>query len=140
MKPLRIDRIPVHAVLVHFPVAAWTGTSILALVAAAGGQPGYATAALYCNAVGVVVGLAAIGAGALEFLALPDEQPVRDEAARHLVLAGSAWTLYGITLALQFAGALVAAAVAGSVALLVLAAAGHAGARLVFHHRIPRHD
>ena len=45
----------------------------------------------------------------------------------------------GVMLLLQASGHLVAAAAVGAAAFLVLIAAGHAGARLVFHHGIPRH-
>lgn len=124
--------------LVHFPVAAWTGASALAVAAAAGAFPDAAHAAYLCNAAGLLTGLLALGAGLLEFAVLPRDESVRDAAATHLMLACTAWTLYAVTFILQAQDATVAAAVAGTVALGALVGAGHTGARLVFHHRLPR--
>lgn len=140
MKALRLDGIPVHALLVHFPVAAWTGASALALAAAAGGFPDAAHAAYLCNAAGLLTGLLAVAAGILEFTALPRDEAVRAAAANHLMLACTAWTLYAVTFILQAQHATVAAAAAGTLAFAALMGAGHSGARLVFHHRLPRDD
>ncbi|HEX6927900.1 MAG TPA: DUF2231 domain-containing protein [Gammaproteobacteria bacterium] len=137
MKPLRVQGIPIHPVLVHFPIAGWTAASLLALATTATANEAFATAALYCNAVALVTGLGAIAAGFLEFLALPEEQAVRDAAARHMLLAGSAWFLYLVMLLLQVKSLFVSASVAGGIAFIVLLLAGHAGARLVYHHHLP---
>lgn len=137
MKPLAIDRIPLHAVLVHFPVAGWTAATVLAVLAAAGNGSALAAAALYCNGVALLIGAMAMGAGALDFAALPGKQAIRDQAARHMLLAAGAWTLYLVTALLQVKALPVAAAVTSVVALAVLTGAGHAGARLVYHHGVP---
>ena len=135
---LRVDGVPIHALLVHFPIAGWTAASALA-VAVVAGYPALAAAAWITNAVALSFGVLAIGAGAAELAWLPDEPAVRDHAVAHLSFAAGAWSLYGVMLLLQASGHLVAAAAVGAAAFLVLIAAGHAGARLVFHHGIPRH-
>ena len=135
---LRIDGIPLHAVLVHFPVAAWSAATGLTAVV-----PWFARlsdAALACNAFGLAAGFAAIVAGAAEFAELPDDDAVRERATTHMMLAGSAWSVYLIVLLLQATAHWVAAAGVSVLAFGVLVAAGHAGARLVFHDRIPRHE
>lgn len=139
MKPLRIDGIPVHAVIVHFPVAAWTGATLLALAASAGAPAELMTIALYANVVGLVTGTAAVVAGVSEFIALPGDAAVRTLATRHMMLAAGAWTLYLLALVLQVKDAAGAATLIYAIALAVLVVAGHAGARLVYHHGIPRH-
>ena len=47
---LRVDGVPIHALLVHFPIAGWTAASALA-VAVVAGYPALATAAWVTNAV-----------------------------------------------------------------------------------------
>ena len=135
---LRIDGVPVHALLVHFPIAGWTAASALAIAVVAG-YPLLAGAALITNAVALSFGVMAIGAGAAELAWLPDEPTVRDHAVAHLSFAAAAWSLYGVMLLLQASDHLAGAAAVGAVAFVTLIAAGHAGARLVFHHGIPRH-
>lgn len=136
---LRIDGVPVHALLVHFPIAGWTAASALA-VAVVAGYPALADAALYANAVALSIGIAAIGAGAAELAWLPADDSVRRQAFAHLSFAAGAWFLYGVMLLMQASDHLVGAAAIGAIAFVALIFAGHAGARLVFHHGIPRHD
>lgn len=135
---LQVDGIPLHAALVHFPIAAWTAATLLALAALAGG-PGLASAAVASNIAGLLTGLAAIAAGAAEFVSLRLQPPARDAAARHMVLACGTWLAYLVMLLAQTGGLGRAAAGLGVAALLALVAAGHAGARLVFHHGVARH-
>lgn len=134
---LRIDGIPLHAVIVHFPVAAWTAAS--GLTVAVAWFPSVAGAAIACNAVGLATAVAAMVAGFAEFSELPDDDAVRERATTHLMLAGGAWCAYLVALLLQATGRWSAAAGVAALAFVALVAAGHAGARLVFHDRIPRH-
>ncbi|HEX6929286.1 MAG TPA: DUF2231 domain-containing protein [Gammaproteobacteria bacterium] len=137
MSPLRIDGVPLHPVLVHFPVAGWTAATGLAVLAWFDGSAAMATAALWCNIVGIVTGMMAMAAGFLELPGLPEAAEIRDAAARHLLLASSAWSLYLLMLFLQLKAFSLASALAGVAGFLLLAFAGHAGARLVYHHRLP---
>lgn len=136
MKAARIDGIPLHVVLVHFPVAAWSAATALHFASLLVSGDSLATAAWYLNATGVVTGAVAAVAGALEFVLLPDDPPVRDLAVRHLLYAGSAWAAYAAALLLH--GPTLVASSLHAAGFLLLVVAGHAGARLIFHHGIPR--
>lgn len=137
MKPPRIDGVPLHPVLVHFPVAGWTAASILAVLAVLLDNAVLASGAFWCNVAGLATGIAAMGAGFLELPGLPAIDEIRSAAATHMVLAGSTWTVYLVMLFLQMKDFSLAAVVTGGVAFLLLMATGHAGARLVYHHRLP---
>lgn len=137
MRPLRLLGIPVHPLLVHFPVAGWTAATALAAAAAAGFDNAFAAAALYCNAIALATGALAMVAGFLELGALPENAEIRDAAANHMLLAASAWTLYLLMLILQVTDQLLVAALTGTAAFVLLMFAGHAGARLVYHHHLP---
>ena len=127
--------------LVHFPVAAWTVATSLALLAP-WQDPGNSAAlvivlARYSNGFGLATGVAAILAGLVELTTLPADGRLRAAAARHLVLAVCAWFAYGFTWALQVKHMLSAAAATGLIAFGLLVLAGHAGARVVYHHGFP---
>ncbi|HEX7046294.1 MAG TPA: DUF2231 domain-containing protein [Gammaproteobacteria bacterium] len=128
---------PFHPVLVHFPVAGWTAATFLAALALWNGNESLALAARWCNIAGLVTGMAAMAAGFLELPALPETPEVRSAVARHLMLAGSAWSIYLVMLFLQMKAFPVAATGAGAAGFVLLMFAGHAGARLVYHHRLP---
>ncbi len=138
MRVLRVDGIPVHAALVHFPIAAWTGASLLGVGAVAFGAESAGTAAYWCNIVGLATGVLAIAAGALEFTVLPEDPGLRAQAASHMAMAGTTWILYSGVLVLQVTGWVLSATALGVVALIALTVTGHAGARIVFHHGFPR--
>lgn len=137
MRPPRIHGVPIHPVLVHFPVAGWTAATFLAVLALINDNSALPAAAYWCNVAGIVTGMAAMAAGFLELSGLPGNGDVRDAAARHLMLAISAWTVYLVMLFLQLKAFPLAAAAAGGAGFVLLVFAGHAGARLVYHHRLP---
>ncbi|HEX7031082.1 MAG TPA: DUF2231 domain-containing protein [Gammaproteobacteria bacterium] len=140
MKPPRIHGVPVHPVLVHFPVAGWTAATLLTLLALAEGNATLALIARWCNIAGLVTGIAAMAAGFLELAGLPEAPEIRGAVARHLLLAGSAWTVYLVMLFLQLKGFSTAAGLAGATGFALLVFAGHAGARLVYHHGLPKRN
>lgn len=138
MKPLRVHGLPLHPMLVHFPVAAWTvatGLAVLAPLELAVDIPRFA---VYANAFGIVTGALAMLAGLLELAALPAERNLRDTVARHFALAGSAWLTYCLMWVLQMKALLLPAAATAIAGFILLAAAGHAGARVVYCHGFPR--
>lgn len=138
LKPLRVQGVPVHPMLVHFPIAGWTAATPLAVVAAMNADAAFMAAAWWCNVAALATGAAAMAAGFLEFLVMPDDEKLRAAVARHMLLAGSAWSAYLVMLLLQAKALDVAAALAGLVAFILLIGAGHAGARLVYHHQLPQ--
>lgn len=137
MRPLRIHGLPLHPLLVHFPVAAWTAATGLALAAPLELATGIPRLAAHVNAFGILTGALAMLAGLLELAGLPPQPALRDAVARHMLLACSAWLAFVVMWVLQVRALEVAAAGAGAVGLALLVAAGHAGARVVYHHGFP---
>ncbi len=137
MKPPRLHGLPLHPLLVHFPVAAWTVATGLALLALCTGFGVWATAARYANAFGLVTGALAMCAGLLELMALPQDAGLRQSVARHVTFAFTAWLAYGATWILQVKMLPVPAAAVGVFAFALLALAGHVGGRIVYHHGFP---
>ncbi len=137
----RKARARVHALLVHFPVSAWTGAAFLQWFAPFADGPvvlgidlGAATAALAWT--GLAFATAAALAGLNELTALPDDDAVVTTANRHLLAMGAAFTCFLLfALARPDAGALAAPpAVRHGLAFLGFAAmlvGGHFGGRLV---------
>lgn len=138
MQGLRLGGHPVHPALVHFPVACWTLAPVLDLGYLLTHGPALWHAAFWCIALGVAVGLAAMCAGLMDLMALPAEHPAQPVAQRHLLLVGSAWCLFVVTLmfrpqqaepsTLEAAGALALSASG----FLLLGFGAYAGARLVY--------
>lgn len=135
MKPLRFQGIPIHPMLVHFPLAGWSVTAFLAWPGLY--YPQLAELALWSNVLALVFAPVAVVAGIMEFLGLPDDVDVLRTANRHMLLAGTALVVFIASLVLQAKGMQVASAISSSVGFVVLLFAGHSGARLVYFHRIP---
>lgn len=138
MKALRLHGVPLHPVLVHFPVAAWTAATGLLLLDHTGLVQDTTVLARHINAFGLVAGALAILAGLMELPVLPDHGTTRDAVAKHMLLACSAWFTYGVVWVLQMKSLEPAATAASLAGFLLLTAAGHAGARVVYHHGFPR--
>lgn len=144
MRRLRPGGVPLHPALVHFPVAFWAAAPALDVAALALDRAGLWHYARLALAAGSITALAAMAAGFPEYLAAARDRRAR-LIERHTVLAGLAWGLFtfnwlwresaGVTpgngswLGLAYAGLSV-------LGLLLLVAAGHAGARLVYVHGV----
>lgn len=139
MRPFRIHGLPVHPVLVHFPVAGWSAATLLLAAAVLDSTGTFATAAWWCNAAALVTGLAAMVAGFVESGAVPEGSGTREQVARHMLLAGSTWTVYLIALIVQFKGMAMFALAVSAAGFVLLLFTGHAGARLVYPHGLPEH-
>jgi len=138
VKPLRLHGLPLHPALVHFPVAAWTVATGLVLAGPLELARAVPDLAVYTNAFGLITGGLAMVAGLSETAGVPRHEALRDSVGRHLVLAVSAWLAFGVMLVLQIKGLPIAAMAVGVVAFSLLMLAGHAGARVVYHHGFPR--
>lgn len=144
MRRLRPGGVPLHPALVHFPVAFWTSALLLDGAALALGRPEPWHAARLALAAGSLTGLAGMAAGFLEYLALA-RSPQAGLVERHAVLAGTAWTLFTFNWIWRISAGSVPEAgswtmlgypACSAAGFLLLLAAGHAGARLVYRHGV----
>ena len=98
---LRLAGHPIHPMVVHFPVALWS----VAVAADVGGwiwrDPVFWTLSFYSQALGDLGGAAAILTGWLEFTTILRASPAQDAAAGHMVVMGSAWLAFLVSLALR---------------------------------------
>lgn len=140
MKPLRLLGLPLHPLLVHFPVAAWTVATGLALFGWIEPESDLAGLAVKANGFGLLTGMVAMFAGVFELAAAPRDPVVRDAIGRHFLWAGLTWFAFAVMWLLQVKGLPRLSAVAGLAGFLLLAGAGHAGARLVYHYGFPRNS
>lgn len=138
MKPVRIFGLPLHPMIVHFPVAAWTVATGLLLLESLGLGARPQELALYANVLGILTGVLAMLAGLFELALLPEDRALRDAIARHLWLACSAWLAYCLVWVLQLKSLVLPAAGVAVLGFALLLLAGHAGARIVYHHGFPR--
>lgn len=135
MRGLRVGGVPLHPLLVHFPIAAW---SVLPFLDAThyvgfGVDPGVGRAiALF----GAGMGLIAMIAGAVDLVTLARPEH-RGMAMRHMTLMASAWAVALLALVVRkqngetltfFVTAL------DMLTLLLLAIGGHLGGQLVHVH------
>jgi uncharacterized membrane protein len=66
--PMRVFGVPLHPLLVHFPIAFWATVPILDLMALYAGPKPWWKLALSASMLGIVIGVAAIIVGLLEYL------------------------------------------------------------------------
>lgn len=144
MQGLRIGGHPLHPALVHFPVVCWTAAPLLDLVYLLTQSPVWWQADFVCLAVGVVMGLLAICAGLMDLMAMPAGHAAEAVAQRHMLLMGSAWSVYVLALVLHPThGAPSYVQLWTDFGLsaggfLLLAAGAYAGARLVYDFGVGR--
>ncbi len=131
---------PVHAALVHFPIAFLVGAACLDLLGAAFAMRELWEVGAFLALAGIGSGVIAAAAGIVDLFFLPDAvRGVRASVVRHAAVAGAAlavfvvaWWLRGGILARPSALAL------GTelTACLLLGLAGFLGGSLVFVHRL----
>lgn len=120
----------VHAAIVHFPVAAWTGAALLELTAAFRDGPFLWSVAVQpaiavLNWTGIATAAAAMTAGVVELSRLPEGDHANVTANRHMLAMSGAlacFLLLGLVDALH--------APLAALGLCCLAAGGHLGSRL----------
>ena len=143
MRTLRLGGHPLHPALVHFPVVFWTAAPCLDGLQLWGRGPEWWRYAYWSLALGVILALPAMVAGFLDLLALGAEHPAQATAQRHMLLMGSAWSVYAVDLLLRTQGAptpgnawLDLCVSLSGFALLGIGA--HAGAQLVYDFGVGR--
>ncbi|MDT0636272.1 DUF2231 domain-containing protein [Spectribacter hydrogenooxidans] len=116
--------LPLHPMLVHFPLAFWLALPILDLAALVYGIQPWWGLALGVNAVAVVIGLAALISGLLEYVHLSESgsNDVR-LAARHGVRTTVVWCVMTLKLAVASFASPGASFIAACLAVDLLACA-----------------
>src|SRR6185312_10269945 len=89
---------PLHPAIVHFPIALLLSATFADVAWMAGlSQDAHIAAVLMAG--GLAMGLAAMGAGLLDFTRL--DEAVVPHALRHIAAVGTAWLGYAVTLYLR---------------------------------------
>ncbi|HEX5339433.1 MAG TPA: DUF2231 domain-containing protein [Gammaproteobacteria bacterium] len=150
MQGLRIGGHPLHPALVHFPVACWTAAPLTDVLYIVLRNPVWWQVSWWLLAIGCLIALAAMTAGAMDLFAIPAQHPAQPVAQRHMLLMAGAWCIFLFDLLLRrlpgdtpsnpivWSG--LALSVAGWIALVIGA---FAGAQLVYQFGIgqtARHD
>lgn len=140
MRQFRFDGVPLHAVLIHFPVSAWTIAFVTDLLFSATGSTFLWMTSLWLLWLGALMGLAAIVAGYSEFVALRDNPGAARWTRIHMRWSGLAWLaflasaiLHGLTPPAATPWMLLGIDLAG---LLLLARGAHVGARMVYGYGV----
>ncbi|MDI1252243.1 DUF2231 domain-containing protein [Thermomonas sp.] len=95
---------PLHPALVHFPIACWSLATLADIVGQWSTRWPFWQWSVGMLVVGCAAGLAAAGAGLLDFLKLSPEHPATADAYRHMGVALTAWSLYAFSLLLRMDG------------------------------------
>jgi uncharacterized membrane protein len=136
---MRILGLPLHPMLVHFPIAFWIAANVGDAAALFGVEGAWQFAWLMLL-LGVGAAVPAAFAGLLELIRVEDS--IAPAAARHMLLMGLAWIAYLGALLLRSrgwgsvpdpSGLPVALAAVG---FFFLAWGGHRGATLVYRHGV----
>jgi uncharacterized membrane protein len=86
--------VPMHPLLVHFPIALWLAAPVLDLAALYAGPEPWRTLALGSTILGILIGAAAIMTGLLEYLEPSVAGIDLRLAARHGVRTSLAWCVF----------------------------------------------
>lgn len=146
MNGLKLFGHPLHAAVVHFPVAAWTSAVVTDAVFLANRGVLWWRISFWLLAVGTATALGAMTAGFLDLLSLPEAEPAQKGALHHMYVMCAAWSIFAIDLLVRFlpgqafpstglAWGCMALTVAG---FLTLLAGTHLGARLVYDFGVGR--
>ena len=139
---LRLLGHPVHPMLVHLPMGLLLTAplwDLLCLVRPSGAGV-WSAVGVWTLGVGCLGGVAAAGAGLVDFAALPDGHPAGRAANFHLYLMAGALALFGTSLLVRH-GHPAAGTLPGVLALdvggfLSLVAGGYFGADMVYRHGV----
>lgn len=136
MNQTTLGGVPLHPLLVHFPVATWTLALISDLAFVVAPSPFLWLTSLWLLWTGVAVGAVAIASGMSEFLALRANATAVPWMLKHARLVGVAWLLFAVDAVLR-RPALPEATPWLPVGLTIvgfvlLAWGGHVGARMVY--------
>jgi len=138
---VRIFGHPLHPMVVHFPIALWTlGTCFdLAVLA---GWPQFWQPAGQLILIGLAIGVLSGIAGAIDFVAMSDDEAAQDTAMKHMMLMGTAWSIYLFAYLLRLEAGSMAPepslmpALLSLAGFLTMAAGAHYGGALIYTHGV----
>jgi uncharacterized membrane protein len=91
---LRVFDVPLHPLLVHFPIAFWLVVPVLDIAALYAGPDPWWTMAQAATILGIVIGAASIAVGLLEYLQPSFVGVDLKLAARHGIRTSLAWCIF----------------------------------------------
>lgn len=95
---MRVFGLPLHPLLVHFPIAFWAVVPVLDLAALYAGPEPWWRLALGATIIGIAIGAAAIAVGLIEYLQPSLAGIDMRLAARHGVRTSLAWCVFALKL------------------------------------------
>lgn len=139
-KPPRIYGVPLHPVAVHYPIAAWTAATGLAVASLIMDSSELSKYSQICNMTGILTAMVAITFGLLEAAGIPDRTELKATVTQHGVLAGTTWLFYLAMLVLQTAHTEILAVLSGLVGFIFMIMTGHLGGHIVYEEGYPGPD
>lgn len=140
-RTLAIGGVPVHPMLVHFPVALWSLVVPIDVLCAAGGSAFWWSAAWYCALGGTLAALPAAVAGILDAVAGRVTVAAENTIWKHTGFMGGAWSAFCLSLLVGPVERADAAFALGAglhlIGTILLIIGGHAGGHLVHTHHLP---
>lgn len=132
---------PLHPPFTHFPVALWSFSSLLDVVAFFGGGNFWWQMSFWCIIAGLCLSLLTYATGFIEYVSLPEKKNVMRTANWHLLLMSLAGTAYLGTLlirgdAIPAAGREIPAICFSLAGLICLMTGGWLGGILIYRHGI----
>jgi len=135
---------PLHPALVHFPLALWSVTWAWDLLGVWTGSDVWWQTGFWCLVAGTVMAAPAAITGLMELVTLEDGHPAADVAMRHMLIMGCAFAVYVGALVVR-GGPLMpegwrlyCALSLSTVGLVLLAAGGWYGGRMVYQYGVGR--
>ncbi|HEU4389159.1 MAG TPA: DUF2231 domain-containing protein [Blastocatellia bacterium] len=143
-KGLRLLGHPLHASLIHFPIA-FLGTSLIwDVIGVMRTEAIWWTVSFWGISFGLVCAGAAATAGFVDYTAIEQADPAQRTATRHMMLMMAAVSLYSTSLIVRQGSSrpagisLIAVFVLEGAGALLLGAGGRYGGHLVYHHGVGR--
>lgn len=139
---MRLDGIPVHPITVHFPIALLTTSLVWDGIGLWTGASVWWTMSFWTLVIGLSAALPALLTGFVEYARLPSDASSQSTATWHLMLTGSAVTLFLVSLLVRGGPdepsgvPLIGALTCSVIGLLLLTVGGHLGAQLVYHYGV----
>lgn len=97
----RFQGIPIHVMLIHFPIGLFAGGALFDIGALLWPEANLQTVSFFCIAVGLVIGVATMLFGFMDYVSLGSEPANLQKAERHGLIQLSAWILFLIAFLLK---------------------------------------